>query len=474
MTKFALNQLNKMKENKEYQKEFENYLNCKSNGYHEKAKESSKALKKYQQQYSLSEYQFHRFIKVQQQRYKKNIDSNTAQKIATQAWQAVESVLYRKGKKLHLKKYNTLSSLEGKTNKQGIRFNKEEQRLLWNKLSIWVKIRKSDMFLIESLDKKIKYCRIVRKPFKQGYKFFLQLVMEGIPPTKYCATTGEVRHINRVDSSVGLDIGTSSLAYCSEHGVGLVEIAPNSTKYDKQIVRCLKSLERSRKAMNPDNYNENGTVKKGQYVIKENGKKRKVKLRWKHSKKYKRKVFELKNLYRLKAIHIKSEHCKLANIILSLGDEIYVETMNFKGLEKKAKETTVNEKTGKFNSKKRYGKSLGNKAPAMLITIIEQKLSYQGKTIKKVNTQTFKASQYHHVDDVHIKKELKQRWNVIDGKNIQRDLYSAFLLMNSKATLKETDKEACNKNFEQFVQQHDECIVSLRNQKHKLLSSFGL
>ncbi len=104
MTKFALNQLNKMKENKEYQKEFENYLNCKSNGYHEKAKESSKALKKYQQQYSLSEYQFHRFIKVQQQRYKKNIDSNTAQKIATQAWQAVESVLYRKGKKLHLKK----------------------------------------------------------------------------------------------------------------------------------------------------------------------------------------------------------------------------------------------------------------------------------------------------------------------------------------------------------------------------------
>ena len=48
-------------------------------------------------------------------------------------------------------------------------------------------------------------------------------------------------------------------------------------------------------------------------------------------------LFKLKNLYRLKSNYIKLEHNKLAKEILSLGNEIYVETMNYKALQKKAK-----------------------------------------------------------------------------------------------------------------------------------------
>ena len=73
--------------------------------------------------------------------------------------------------------------------------------------------------------------------------------------------------------------------------------------------------------------------------------------------------------------------------------------MNFRGLQKRAKNTTINEKTGKFNKKKRFGKSLGNKAPAMLLEIINRKLGYFDKQLIKIDTWSVKASQYNHADD---------------------------------------------------------------------------
>jgi len=51
----------------------------------------------------------------------------------------------------------------------------------------------------------------------------------------------------------------------------------------------------------------------------------------------------------------KQSHEKLANYIISLGNQVYVEDMNFKGLQRRAKKTTVNKKTGRFKKKKRFG-----------------------------------------------------------------------------------------------------------------------
>ena len=50
----------------------------------------------------------------------------------------------------------------------------------------------------------------------------------------------------------------------------------------------------------------------------------------------------------------------------------------------------------------------------------------------QVHTQTFKASQFNHVTGEYVKKDLNNRWNVIQNESIQRDLYSAFLLMNAQ------------------------------------------
>ncbi|EGN65977.1 hypothetical protein HMPREF0401_01990 [Fusobacterium animalis 11_3_2] len=100
--------------------------------------------------------------------------------------------------------------------------------------------------------------------------------------------------------------------------------------------------------------------------------------------------------------------------------------MSFKGLQRRSKKTEMSEKTGKFKKKKRFGKSLSNRAPALLIEIINRKLEYIGKNIIKIDTFKVKASQLNHSTNEYEKKSLSKRWVEISGNKIQRDLYSAF------------------------------------------------
>lgn len=78
--------------------------------------------------------------------------------------------------------------------------------------------------------------------------------------------------------------------------------------------------------------------------------------------------------------------------------------MNYKGLQARCKENTINKKTGKYNKKKRFGNSLANKVPSMLLEIIDKKLKYEGLELLKINTAKVKASQYNHIEDKYIKK----------------------------------------------------------------------
>ncbi|MEA1975261.1 MAG: hypothetical protein U9N10_06830 [Bacillota bacterium] len=148
--------------------------------------------------------------------------------------------------------------------------------------------------------------------------------------------------------------------------------------------------------------------------------------------------------------------------------------MNFKGLQRRSKKTTINKKTGKINKKKRFGKSLANKALAKLIEIINRKLTYQEKEMHKINTWTVKASQYNHIDDTYKKKKLNERWNILNDKKIQRDLYSAFLIMNVTEDLKLIDRDLCNKHYEKFLENHNKEINRIKTSKLKTLDSMGI
>ncbi|APF27820.1 hypothetical protein NPD7_2343 [Clostridium sporogenes] len=148
--------------------------------------------------------------------------------------------------------------------------------------------------------------------------------------------------------------------------------------------------------------------------------------------------------------------------------------MNFKGLQKRAKEATVNQKAGKINRKKRFGKSLSNKVSSMIINLIDNKLQYYGLSIKKIDTYKVKASQFEHFTETYVKKPLSKRWNKFDQGNIQRDMYSAFLIMNTKDNLKEVDIDRVNTTFENFFKLYNKEIERIRKLDKEQISSIGL
>ncbi|MBS4193029.1 transposase, partial [Bacillus sp. FJAT-49705] len=142
-------------------------------------------------------------------------------------------------------------------------------------------------------------------------------------------------------------------------------------------------------------------------------------------------------------------------------------------LQKRAKETTRN-KNGRFSRKKRFGKSIARKAPSMLITILEQKLSIFGIELKKINTSKVKASQYHHETDTFQKKSLSERWNLIRNERVQRDLYSAYLIKNVTESLDSINRYLCMDEYDHFKKLHDIEIIRIKSSNQNKISSFGI
>jgi len=147
--------------------------------------------------------------------------------------------------------------------------------------------------------------------------------------------------------------------------------------------------------------------------------------------------------------------------------------MNYKGLQSRAKEITKN-KNGKYNKKKRFGKSLSSKAPSMFLTILDNKLKWNNTELTKINTYKVRASQYNHIEDKFIKKELSERWNDFGKFKIQRDCYSSFLIMNVKDNLEEVDKDLCFREFDNFKELHDKEILRIKNSGINSISSMGI
>lgn len=440
---------NTMKQSKEYQR------GCKLT----KGKERNQIFSELNKNYGLTEYSLHEYIKPMQHHFKKNVDSFTAQKIATRCFNAFQKLMFHQANRVCFKKYGEMNSVEGKSNQTGIRF--KDNTLMWNGLKIPVIVKKNDAYAQMALINKIKYCRIVRKFIRGKNKYYLQLILNGIPPMKINNKTGEIKN-GIGDGRVGIDIGTQTIAYSSKNAVRLLELAPEIDNIEKEKCILQRKLDRQRRSNNPDKYNENGTIKLSN------------KDKWIKSNKYVKTQSQLSEIQRKQAAIRKQSHEKLANYIVSLGNEVYVETMNYSGLQKRSKETTVNENTGKFNKKKSFGKSLAKKSPSMFLTILDNKLKWHGKNLLEIDTFKIKASQYNHIKNEYIKKDLSERWNDFGEFKIQRDLYSAFIIMCTEGNLKETNKDLCKKEFDNFKKLHDEEIIRIKNSNNKLISSMGI
>ena len=409
-----------------------------------------------------SEYGFSRMVTPMRIPFKKHIGTHIAQKISKRIWESYEKFFYGNGEEIHFKKFGQINSLEGKNNTTGIIFDKDKRICKWSGLTIPVIVDDKNSYEVESLDHPIAYCRIVKQIVRSKRKYYLQVVFKGQKPAKRHNSDGSFVHVlGRGD--VGIDIGTSTVAYASDGDVKVRELADKAQGMEREKWLLKRKLDRSRRSTNPDNYNPDGTAKKGR-------------MKWVRSKRYMKILFALKEIYRKQKDVRKLQHEILANEVLRLGDNFYVETMNFQALQKRAKETQKNDK-GKFKRKKRFGKPLANRAPSMFLTILNRKLGYFGKELVKINTWKARASQFNHIEETFEKKALFKRWNIIEGTKVQRDMYSAFLIMNINPDLESFDLTKCKNRYDKFLVLHNKevkRIESLKQNGKQILSCIGI
>jgi hypothetical protein len=144
--------------------------------------------------------------------------------------------------------------VEGKNNTQGLRFALQaaeegnEGFLVWQQDRLPALIDWSDPVVKHGLDQRIKYVRLIRRqastPQAQGadcagYRYCAQLVLEGVPYRKPKHQVGA--------TSVGLDLGPSSIAIVPQEGEARLLSFCSELKADQQKKRRLqRKLDRER------------------------------------------------------------------------------------------------------------------------------------------------------------------------------------------------------------------------------------
>lgn len=240
----------------------------------------------------------------------------------------------------------------------------------------------------------------------------------------------------------------------SNKKVFIDELASDIDKIEDKLSLLQRKLDRSLRNTNLENFNQNGTIRKG----------RGVKLVWKKSKRCHNIQKQIKELYRIQRVKRKLSHINLANSLLELGDVFNVENNPISAWAVRSKETKVR-KDGRIQSKKRFGKSIANHAPSMFVTILENKVKSLGGYLNKIDIKNA-ASQYDFTNGLKTKHELKERNVTLSNNNVHlRDTIAAFNIQHFDSNKLEYDVDNMKRDYEIFVKLEKEEI-----DRHKHLS----
>ena len=374
--------------------------------------ERRQAFSALRRKHHFSEYDLHEYAKQARVSWiADHIESTMAQTLATRAYQAVNRVAVGQAKRVRFRSRGRgIDSVEGKRNDVGMRFVLDPNAgdggfLIWNEQVIPALIDWYDPVVQHGLRQKIKYVRLIRRKASSpqthgadhdGNRYFVQLVVEGHAFTK-------PKHEKRGSAIIGLDIGPQTLAIVPREGkANLVTFGEELVPHAREKRRLQRTMDRQRRANNPDNYDELGRIKKHGTT----------RLRWRESQRYKATRRQHASIERRLAAHRKSVHGKLAHEIVSVSQEIHIEKTSFKGWQKQ------------------YSKSIGLRAPGMFVAHVARIVAKTGGTLVEVSAYRTKLSQYCHQCGQYRKKPRAERWHTCPCGcgPVQRDLYAAFLL----------------------------------------------
>lgn len=367
-----------------------------------KGKARTEAFSEARKQYRYSEYdlQAHATVVANSSKWiAQKVDSNTQQKLAARAFQASEKVMFGRAKKVRFKVPSRFRSMEGKTNKQGIRWN--GCLLIWGKLKLNALIDPNNPVMMHGLTSEVKYVRILWKEIHGKRRWYAQLINKGQPYQK----AG-----NFVSPGVvGIDLNISNVAYVTDSNAGLLPFAEKVPTFEREISAIQRKMQRSQRKSNPDNYEPDFLVKKGRKTILKKGKQKKGRRKWNKSNRYQKLASNKRELERRKSEYCKSQNRRLVNDILRNGNQIKTEKVSVKGWQKN------------------WGKAIGAKSPGFFQSELKRKAEKAGGSFYQFSTTKTALSQTH-LTGVRIKKSLSERVHYDKlGVVMHRDLMSAFL-----------------------------------------------
>lgn len=343
------------------------------------------------------------------------VDSNTQQKLATRAFKATSRLIFGNAKSIRFKVPKRFRSMEGKSNKQGIRF--DANQFVWGNLKCPLFVDFDNPYVKHGLSSKIKYCRVIRKEEKGKQRWYLQLILEGLP---YANPKNFVSN-----GTVGIDLNISNLAVVGDDHAELMPFAEGVSDISKEIAANQRKMARSDRKSNPANYEPDFEAKRGNRMVKKKGKskKRSKATTYNKTKAYKRLERKNRELNRRRTATAKTQNQRLVNDVLRIGSHIKTENVSVKAWQKI------------------YGKAISQKSPGFVQSELKRKAESAGGSFTKFSTQKTALSQTH-LDGSRVKKSLSQRTHRDNsGIVMHRDLFSAFLARYVNDDLLESNKE---------------------------------
>jgi len=347
-----------------------------------------------QKEADLSDYSLQAFaIKTKNSCHiKAHLDTHSTQKIATRAYLALSQYMFGKRGRPRFKNESRFRSIEGKNNASGIRF--KDGKIYWSGLELKPLYDHKDKHAVEAhaLSCKTKYVRLLKREIKGKSRYYAQLVQAGLPAQKEKNVIGK--------QVVGIDVGPSTIAAVATTAAFLTAFCATLELLQGPIKNIQKYLNRSRRAMNKNNFNSDGTIKAGPK-------------KWLSSGHYRKAKARVSELQRRMAATRNRLHGELCNKILSVGSTIHAEKLSY------------------ISFQKQWGKSVGARAPGMFMEKLRYKAERAGGEVIEFTTRATKLSQTCHGCEPLRKKKLSERIHscACGVGPVQRDLYSAYLAL---------------------------------------------
>ena len=143
----------------------------------------------------------------------------------------------------------------------------------------------------------------------------------------------------------------------------------NDFGYSKRLAELDRAIESKRRALNPDNYDENGVPKKGKRV-------------WVQDSAYKKLLDQKHYVWHKVKKTRKNRFGRIANQILMLGDTFTLYQEDFKSLQ--SRKDYNPEEMSWFDQRKQKGFEIMFNAPYEFVAILENKLSFKDLKLNKI------------------------------------------------------------------------------------------